>query len=81
MKTVVNRGVVMVKQDLFDFKYIEDQVSAIKQSMGDINNETQDKNMTEILAEQLKILREINHTLENILENNQRKKSWFNFKN
>lgn len=81
MKTVVIRGAVMVKQDLFDFKYIEDQVSAIKQSMENVENTDNEKDVADLLEEQLDMLRKINATLENIQQNNNTKKGWFNFKN
>lgn len=70
----------MVKQDLFDFKYIEDQVSTIKQSMAKTGQNTKETNITEIMTEQLEILRKINNNLNNIKQNTKSKKSLFQFK-
>ena len=85
MKTAVNRGGTMVKQspfqeDLFDFKYIEDQVSAIKQTMENVENIDDEREIREMLNEQLNILYEINNTLEKMNESKNKKKGWFNFK-
>lgn len=85
MRTAANRGAQMVKQspfqqDLFDFKYIEDQVSAIKQSMENVESIDDEKEVREMLNEQLAILHEINDTLTKMTENKKVKKGWFNFK-
>jgi len=86
MKTGVDEVVTMVKQspfqqDLFDFQYIEDQVSAIKQSMENVEVIEDEKEVKEMLNEQLAILYEINDTLAKMNESKKTKKSWFNFKN
>lgn len=87
MKIVANRGIGMVKQspfqhDLFDFKYIEEQVSAIKKNqkrkkVTDLSNE---KDLTEILDNQLSVLNKIQQILSEIENNTKKKKHWFNFK-
>lgn len=77
----------MVKQspfqtDLFDFKYIEDQVAAIKKSMKE--NETKfvenEKSLHNILDEQFAVLQEIQYLLSEIEKNTKKKKNWFNLK-
>lgn len=85
MKIAVNRGIGMVKQspfqeDLFDFKYIEDQVSAIKESMEDSENVKDERNLIDVLDQQLSVLHDIQHLLTEIAANSKKKKSWFNFK-
>jgi len=88
-KTAANRVIGMVKQspfqtDLFDFKYIEDQVKAIKASMNEGNEETteeskdNEQNINEILNNQLEILHDIQYLLTEIENNTKKKKGWFN---
>lgn len=69
----------LFQQDLFDFKYIEDQVSSIKQSMQDVEKLDSEKDIKDMLNEQLAILHDINNRLEKITENEMKKKRWFNF--
>jgi len=69
----------LFQQDLFDFKYIEDQVSSIKQSMQEVEKLDSEKDIKDMLNEQLAILHDINNRLEKITENEMKKKRWFNF--
>lgn len=82
----------MVKQspfqtDLFDFKYIEDQVKAIKASMKEISeeetneaSENNEQDINDILNNQLEILHNIQYLLTEIENNTKKKKGWFNSK-
>lgn len=87
-KIAVNHVIGMVKQspfqtDLFDFKYIEDQVKAIKASMNESNEETtaqsenNEPDINEILNNQLEILHNIQYLLTEIENNTKKKKGWF----
>lgn len=78
----------MVKQsafqhELFDFKYIEDQVKKIKNSVEDTKNNSElesedEQSINEILNNQLSILQDIQFILNEINNNTKKKKGWFN---
>lgn len=85
MGIVAKRTIAMVKQspfqqDLFDFKYIEDQVANIKKSVKETNNIEDERSLTGILDEQLSVLHDIQYLLSEIDHNTKRKKGWLNFK-
>lgn len=85
MKIAVNRGIGMVKQspfqqDLFDFKYIEDQVTAIKKSIRESDKIEPEKEETNFYEEQLSLLREIRNILLEIDKNTKKKRSRFGLK-
>lgn len=84
-KTAVNGTIGMVKQspfqhDLFDFKYIEDQVASIKKTINNEESNEDKRNIEDILEEQLSVLKEIQFLLTEINSNTKRKNSWFSFK-
>lgn len=61
------------QQELFDFKYIEDQVATIKESSHTkVENDT-----THLLEEHLQLLRDIHNVLIEMNHNTQKKKKWF----
>lgn len=64
------------QQDLFDFKYIEDQVAEINKTMETTNEITDEQALLDVLNDQLSVLQDIQTILTNI-ENNTKKKSWF----
>lgn len=89
MQTVAPGMIPMVKpnpfqHELFDFKYIEDQVAKIKGETKEIEHEEEDKeveedSLKEILHEQLSVLKDI-HSLLLTIDKNTQKKRWFNTK-
>lgn len=94
MKTVVTTVIAMVKQspfqqDLFDFKYIEDQVATIKASMDNkedklennsddsLDNNDPEQNIYEMLHVQKLLLEDIQAQLSEL--NDQSKGKWWKF--
>lgn len=84
----------MVKQsplqsDLFNHKFIEDQVKKIKESLEKEKKEVEDENDTspeaeettkDLLLDQLIILQEIQLILKDIEKNTHKKKRWYQLK-
>lgn len=84
----------MVKQsplqsDLFNHKFIEDQVKKIKESLEKEKKEGEDENDTspeaeettkDLLLDQLIILQEIQLILKDIEKNTHKKKRWYQLK-
>ncbi len=84
MMIVVSGVIGMVKQspfqqDLFDFNYIENQVADIKKSIDKENDNIDEQQLSEILNNQLVILENIQQLLSEI-DDNTKKKTWFNSK-
>jgi len=86
MKIVVKRGIGMVKQsplqsDLFNNKYIEDQVKKIKESLdekkADSKTDELEEKLSNILKDQLSILQDIQFILSEIEKNTHKKRRWF----
>lgn len=67
-----------LQQDLFDFKYIEDQVATIKESLDESPNTKEEKDITKFFDEHLQLLRDIHNVLSEIDHNTKKKKKWFN---
>lgn len=67
------------QQDLFDFNYIENQVADIKKSIDKENDNIDEQQLSEILNNQLVILENIQQLLSEI-DDNTKKKTWFNSK-
>lgn len=86
MKIVVKRGIGMVKQsplqsDLFNNKYIEDQVKKIKESLdekkADSKTDELEEKLSNLLKDQLSILQDIQFILSEIEKNTHKKRRWF----
>lgn len=68
------------QQDLFDFSYIEEQVDEIKKSTKKTETIENERNLNEILDEQLSVLHDIQYLLSEIDNNTKRRKKWLNIK-
>lgn len=85
MKIVVNQVITMVKQgafqnELFNVQSAKGKVSTVKQSSDDAEILVDEKQIVEILEQQLALLHDIHYLLEKMDHNKKEKKRLFNFK-
>lgn len=75
---MVRQGIF--QNELFNVRSTKDQVSTVKQSSDDTEAFTDDKDIVDILDQQLTLLHDIHFLLETMDQTKKKKKSLFNFK-